>query len=106
MTTTTIDSTPWPACPDCQVPEHTRPAKVAAATCAEESVGDDIFSDIPLSQDFGPWAAEVHRRAAASFARAVARVRGNTTRQPANNGYCEQRRPLAGCPAPTREGAQ
>jgi hypothetical protein len=68
---------PWPACADCQitVPDEPRTQHGLRGAAPTEAVRDEGGDDIPLSQDFGPWTAELRRRAAEGMARALARVR-------------------------------
>ncbi|HNQ22554.1 MAG TPA: hypothetical protein PKK06_05610 [Phycisphaerae bacterium] len=65
---------PWPACADCQVdvPNAVNDTSVREGTQHEPGESCD---EIPLTQDFGPWTAEVRRRAAATLRQALARAR-------------------------------
>lgn len=65
---------PWPACADCHVNAPDEPQGDERPVAIDAT--DD---DIPLSQDLGPWASEVRRRAAEALARAIARAQNETT---------------------------
>lgn len=69
---------PWPACADCQVdvPNAANNTSVREGT---QPSREETCDDIPLAQDFGPWAAEVRRRAAASLTCAMARAHDDMT---------------------------
>lgn len=80
MNDTPREQPPWPACADCQVtiPDAREQRGGSTTTGTGKSEPGATCDDIPLSQDFGPWTAELRRRAAEGMARALARVREET----------------------------
>ena len=95
MTQNTTHQSPWPACADCQVnaPDDPSAEHASGVTKGQEQGDDPTCDDIPLSQDFGPWAAEVRRRAADAMARAMARAHNDmTTKDTSEKRSTEPRR--------------
>lgn len=74
------EQSPWPACADCQVavPDDSTSRHGPSTAATTEAVRDEGGDDVQPSQDFGPWTAELRRRAADGLARALARVREKT----------------------------